>query len=184
MVRSTHSTEIVVTRLPWTGRFAGRSQRGILRIGSRSLTCAIGKGGMRAIKQEGDGSTPIGRFWIQHVFFRADRGRRPRTTFLVKAIRERDGWCDAPADRNYNRSVQHPYVASAERMWRSDHLYDVVVVIDHNQCPRIRGRGSAVFLHVTKGDFPPTEGCIALRHADLVWLLGHAGRRCRLTVRG
>ena len=77
-------------------------------------------------------------------------------------MRPDEGWCDAPADRNYNRSVKHPYRASAERLWRADGLYDVLVVLDYNERPRVRGRGSAIFVHVARPDYAPTEGCIAL----------------------
>lgn len=89
----------------------------------------------------------------------------------MRAIKPADGWCDAVRDRNYNRPVQHPYPASAERLWREDRLYDVVVVLDHNQQPRIRGHGSAIFLHVRRPGSAPTEGCVALEPNDLRRLL-------------
>lgn len=89
--------------------------------------------------------------------------------------RRDDGWCDAPADRNYNRPVRLPYSASTERMWRSDHLYDLVIILDYNIWPRQRGRGSAIFLHIARDGFQPTEGCIALRRQDLGKLLSRIG---------
>ena len=85
----------------------------------------------------------------------------------ARAIRPDDGWCDASADRNYNRPVRHPYSASAERLWRSDGLYDLVVVLAYNERPRVRGRGSAIFMHVARPGYAPTEGCIALARAHL-----------------
>jgi L,D-peptidoglycan transpeptidase YkuD (ErfK/YbiS/YcfS/YnhG family) len=100
----------------------------------------------------------------------------------VRAIRERDGWCDASADRNYNRPVRHPYPASAERLWRADGLYDIVVVLDCNDRPRVRGRGSAIFMHVAKPGYAPTEGCIALAQAHLLRLLVRLRRRSRITT--
>lgn len=81
------------------------------------------------------------------------------------------GWCDAPADANYNREIEHPYPASAEHLWRQDRLYDLVVVTGYNVEPRSRQRGSAIFLHVARPDFAPTEGCIAMRRQDLQRLL-------------
>ncbi len=81
------------------------------------------------------------------------------------------GWCDALYDRNYNRPVRLPYPASAERMWREDRLYDLVIVLDHNQRPRRQGGGSAIFLHVARPGYGATEGCIALARPDLVRLL-------------
>jgi L,D-peptidoglycan transpeptidase YkuD (ErfK/YbiS/YcfS/YnhG family) len=89
----------------------------------------------------------------------------------VRAIAAHDGWCDAPADRNYNRPVRLPYAATAEHLWRSDALYDVVVVLDYNERPCMRGRGSAIFMHVARPGYAPTEGCIALARPHLLRLL-------------
>jgi L,D-peptidoglycan transpeptidase YkuD (ErfK/YbiS/YcfS/YnhG family) len=148
-----------------------RSTTGFLISGNLRLPCALGRSGISAGKREGDGATPQGRFAFKTVQYRSDRVGRPATGLAVRALRGGDGWCDAVGDRNYNRPVQHPYAASAERMWRSDHLYDLVVVLDHNQCPRVQGRGSAIFMHVARPGLAPTEGCLALRRADLVKLL-------------
>jgi L,D-peptidoglycan transpeptidase YkuD (ErfK/YbiS/YcfS/YnhG family) len=115
-----------------------------------------------AIKSEGDGATPIGRFPIHEVLYRSDRTRRPRSGLPCRPLRRSDGWCDDPADRNYNRPVSHPYAGSAETMWRRDHLYDVVVVLGYNLRPRVRGRGSAIFMHLARPGYAPTAGCIAL----------------------
>ena len=93
-----------------------------------------------------------------------------------------DGWCDDPVDRNYNRRVRHPYPASAERLWRSDHLYDLVVVLGYNDRPRVAGRGSAIFMHVAGPGFAPTEGCVALRLPDLKRLLEEVPRGAVVTI--
>jgi L,D-peptidoglycan transpeptidase YkuD (ErfK/YbiS/YcfS/YnhG family) len=79
--------------------------------------------------------------------------------------------------------VRHPYPASAERLWRQDELYDIVAVLGYNDVPRIRGRGSAIFMHVARPDLAPTEGCIALARAHLLRLLQGAGRRAGIAVR-
>ena len=107
-----------------------------------------------------------------------------RTALPVRAIRRRDGWCDAPADRNYNRPVRLPYPASAERLWREDALYDLVVVLDYNERPRVRGRGSAIFMHVAKPGYAPTEGCIALARPHLVRLLERLSLRAAVARPG
>lgn len=108
---------------------------------------------------------------MRQVFYRLDRVMRPRTLLPIRHIRADDGWCDDPADRNYNRAIRHPYPASAEQMWRADGLYDVVVVLGHNDRPRMRGRGSAIFMHVAREGYRPTEGCIAVTRSDLLKLL-------------
>jgi L,D-peptidoglycan transpeptidase YkuD (ErfK/YbiS/YcfS/YnhG family) len=100
----------------------------------------------------------------------------------VRAIRRDDGWCDASADRNYNRPVRLPYPASAERLWREDGLYDLVVVLDYNDRPRSRGRGSAIFMHVARPGYAPTEGCIALARGHLLRLLERLHARTAIGV--
>lgn len=154
----------------------------MVAVGSHRFPCALGRSGSRAVKREGDGATPLGRFALDRVFYRADHVRRPRTGLGLSPLRERDGWCDAPGDRNYNRLVRHPYPASAECMWREDGLYDLVVVLSYNERPRIKGRGSAIFMHVARAGFRPTEGCIALRRDDLVKLLALVRRGSRVRI--
>jgi L,D-peptidoglycan transpeptidase YkuD (ErfK/YbiS/YcfS/YnhG family) len=98
-------------------------------------------------------------------------------------LRPTDGWCDAVGDRNYNRWVKHPYPASAERLWREDGLYDVVIVLSFNVVPRIQGRGSAIFIHCARPGYPPTAGCIALACAQLLRLVERLPPRARICVR-
>jgi L,D-peptidoglycan transpeptidase YkuD (ErfK/YbiS/YcfS/YnhG family) len=116
------------------------------------------------------------------VLWRPDRGPRPACGLPARAIVPTDGWCDAVGDRNYNRPVRHPYPASAERLWRADRLYDVVVVLAHNHVPRVQGLGSAIFMHVARPGYRPTEGCIALSARDLRLLLARIGRGARVAV--
>lgn len=149
--------------------------RGVVRLGVQDLPCALGRSGRRKRKREGDGATPIGSWCVLRVLYRADRMRRPPTGLPVRRIGEHDGWCDAPADRNYNRPVRHPYPASAERLWRADNLYDVIVVLSYNTTPRVRGGGSAIFMHVARPGYAPTEGCIALRREHLLRLVQRLG---------
>ena len=146
------------------------------------VRCALGRSGRRVVKREGDGATPVGTWRFIGVFYRADRVARPRTTLPIQALKPADGWCDAVGDRNYNRHVRHPYTASAERMWRSDHLYDLVIVIGHNRHCRVQGRGSAVFLHLSRPGYQPTEGCVALTQHDLRRLLSAISPDTRLRI--
>lgn len=155
---------------------------GRLTCGNLVLACALGRNGIRALKREGDGATPRGRFRLEGVRFRRDRLCRPPTRLALRPTRPDDGWCDAASDRNYNRPVRHPYAASAERLWRSDELYDLLVVLGHNRRPRSRGLGSAVFLHVAAPGLAPTEGCVALARRDLLKVLARVGPRTRLVV--
>lgn len=150
---------------------------GLMRIGNLEVRCALGKGGLKpaALKQEGDGASPIGAWPLRRVLYRPDRLTAPRTGLPVQPMAPDDGWCDDPNDPNYNRSVKHPYSASAERLWREDPVYDIVAVLGHNDDPVRPGRGSAIFLHLARPDYAPTEGCVALARADLEALLALAG---------
>ncbi|MBP2311583.1 L,D-transpeptidase family protein [Azospirillum soli] len=147
-----------------------------------SFRCALGRGGVRADKREGDGATPVGRFALRRVLWRADRLERPETGLPVSPIAPDDGWCDAPEDPAYNRPVKRPYPASHEELWREDHVYDVIVVMGHNDDPVVPGQGSAVFMHVARPDWEPTAGCIALPLPDLLRLLKDCGPDTALTV--
>jgi L,D-peptidoglycan transpeptidase YkuD (ErfK/YbiS/YcfS/YnhG family) len=167
----THTTSPqMVRQLVVRGLSAG-ARRGILTCGNLQFPCALGRSGRRAEKREGDGATPIGSFALRGALYRADRLARPRTLLPLRTIHASDGWCDEPGDRNYNRAVRHPYCASAERLWRDDPLYDLVVILGHNDLPRARGRGSAVFMHVAGPGLAPTAGCIALRLPHLLRLI-------------
>jgi L,D-peptidoglycan transpeptidase YkuD (ErfK/YbiS/YcfS/YnhG family) len=150
---------------------------GRCRIGERTVSCALGRSGVIAAadKREGDGMTPLGSWRLLRVVYRPDRGAAPQTRLPVAAIAPGDGWCDASDDVNYNRPVSLPYPASCERMWRDDELYDLVCILAHNDDPPVPGLGSAIFLHVAKPGYPPTEGCVALARVDLEALLAMAG---------
>lgn len=161
----------------------GDPTRGWLILNGRAFPCALGRSGVSHRKREGDGATPAGPLPLVAVLYRPDKVRRPRTGLPVRAIRGDDGWCDASGDRNYNRPVRLPYPASHEAMWRPDDLYDIVVVLDWNLTRRGKGRGSAVFLHVARPGFLPTEGCVALRKVDLKAVLAQIGPGARLVVR-
>jgi L,D-peptidoglycan transpeptidase YkuD (ErfK/YbiS/YcfS/YnhG family) len=142
-------------------------------LAGRKLRCALGRGGVIAAdkKREGDGCSPAGVWPIRRVLYRPDRGAAPRTSLVVQPIAPDDSWCDAPGDVAYNRSVKTTYPASGEAMWREDGLYDLVVVLGHNDDPPIPGLGSAIFLHLARPHYPPTEGCVALSRPDLEALL-------------
>ncbi len=158
--------------------------RGRLIMSALSFPCAVGRSGFTPRKTEGDGGTPIGKWSVRQIFFRADRSPRPQTSIPARAIRPADGWCDAPWDGNYNRLVTLPYGASAERLWRDDHLYDLIAVLGYNDHPRIQGRGSAIFMHVAHEGFSPTEGCVALEEHHLRLVIRNCGLRTLVAISG
>ena len=140
-----------------------------------AVPCAVGRGGLAQHKQEGDGATPVGRFPCREVFWRPDRLARPVTALPTRLLRINSGWCDASHDALYNRPVTLPYPARTEALWRDDHIYDLIVPLGYNDDPPVPGRGSAIFLHVARAGFRPTEGCVALALADLLAFLALAG---------
>ena len=139
--------------------------------GTGTRPCALGRGGVRRDKQEGDGATPLGRWPLRCVWYRADRLTEPQTVLPVRPIHETDGWCDDVSSPDYNRPVILPHVARHERLWRSDEVYDLLVELGYNDDPPVAPRGSAIFLHVAWPGFPPTEGCVAMAQTDLLALL-------------
>jgi L,D-peptidoglycan transpeptidase YkuD (ErfK/YbiS/YcfS/YnhG family) len=143
---------------------------------------ALGRSGISALKREGDDSTPLGRFPIRLVLYRSDRVPRPRVPFPVRAIHDDDGWCEDPADRNYNRLVKLSPRSAADRLKRDDHLYDLVLVLGHNDRPRVKGKGSAIFIHLAREGFTPTAGCIAFCRRDLRALLGELRQGTEILV--
>ncbi len=164
--KKTTFSRIQVHIRPGTGQ-----RKGVLRAGNMVFPCALGKGGVRADKREGDGATPRTVLRIRGIWWRQDQGIRPQTPIKVRPTRSKDGWCDAPRDRNYNRPVILPYGASHEHMWRDDSLYALVVELNWNDFPRKRGKGSAIFMHIARENYHPTEGCIALKINHLRRLL-------------
>ncbi|MCF6221602.1 MAG: L,D-transpeptidase family protein [Robiginitomaculum sp.] len=145
----------------------------ILRIGGREYACAIGKNGVvpECDGREGDGKTPLGTYQIRYGMYRANKVALPTTKLLFWPIRRFDGWCDAPDDLAYNRPVRLPYPASTETLWRDSGVYDIILVLGHNDNPPKAGMGSAVFLHVAREGYAPTEGCVAVSQVDMLALI-------------
>lgn len=145
----------------------------ILRIGALGYPCAIGKDGVvpQEDGREGDGKTPLGIYQIRYGLYRADRITLPQTKLTFWHIHQGDGWCDAPNDPAYNRPVSLPYLSSTEALWRDDHIYDVIIVLSHNDSPPVPNMGSAVFLHVAREGYAPTLGCVAISREDMLELI-------------
>jgi len=158
-----------------------RASSGLLKAGHLSMRCELGRGGIKVRKREGDGATPRGRWTILSGMTKLCG---LRSGLKLASISPDDGWCDATDHRLYNRVVRLPFESSHERLWRDDRLYDVVIVLDHNTRPRLRGGGSAVFFHLSHDDSRPTAGCIAIRLEDMRKLLPHLAAGSSITVHG
>jgi L,D-peptidoglycan transpeptidase YkuD (ErfK/YbiS/YcfS/YnhG family) len=175
-MRKRSLSRIIVHRKP------GDPRRGWLTTGALALPVALGSSGIKANKREGDGGTPRGSFRFRRLWWRADKHPRPPTLLPAQRIAAEDGWCEDPTDRHYNRPIKVPAQSAADRLRRKDDLYDFIVEIDHNTRPRIKGRGSAVFVHAARKGFAPTAGCVALELSTLRRLLGRIGRKTKIVI--
>lgn len=137
------------------------------------VPCALGRLGTVPMdgKREGDGKTPLGAYEFRRVFYRPDKMAAPVSVLPVAVNSTELGWCDDVTRPEYNRLVRLPYGGSHEKLWRDDSLYDLILVIGHNDDPPRKGLGSAIFVHVAKEGFQPTEGCVALAAPALLTLV-------------
>lgn len=145
----------------------------LLEFGSAQVPCALGKGGLvfAADKREGDGASPIGRYPLRRVHYRADRLGEIVTALPKRVIGPNDGWCDDPDHPAYNQLIERPFAQSHERLWRDDRIYDIVIEVGHNDSPPLPGLGSAIFIHLKRGEYEPTEGCVAIAPEHMLDLL-------------
>ena len=160
----------------------GTRTRGIMTAGAMAWPVALGRGGILANKREGDGATPRGTFRLLRLWWRADRDPRPMTRLPVRRIAPDDAWNEDPAHRRYNRPVKLAPGSIADRLRRDDQLYDFIIEIDHTVCPRVAGRGSAVFIHVAKPGLAPSAGCVAMPKPRLRRLLEKLGPRTLIHI--
>lgn len=148
--------------------------------------CLIGKAGFIAAdaKREGDMATPVGAWQLRHCYYRPDRMPVPDTALPVTPLTADMGWCDDVGDPAYNRLVERPYPGRHEVLWRDDALYDLLVVIGHNDSPPVPHLGSAVFLHLHEDDTAHTAGCVAVKRIDMLTLLSAADTGTVLQIVG
>jgi len=161
---------------------SAETSRGWAALGARRWRCTVGEGGIREDKVEGDAATPAGEYPLRRLYFRNDRLVLPKVRLPARPIAEHDGWCDDPRSPTYNRLVHVPNDWSAERMWREDSLYDLVVVVGYNDDPPEGEWGSAIFLHVAREDYAPTRGCVAFSRADLLELVLLIGPATKIRI--
>jgi L,D-peptidoglycan transpeptidase YkuD (ErfK/YbiS/YcfS/YnhG family) len=160
----------------------GRRSLGLLKAGPLTIPVALGRGGIKADKREGDGGTPRGRFHPIRLWWRADRLPVPHTMLPLRRIGPADAWSEDPQDRRYNQPFRRSANEPGDRLRRDDALYDLIVEIDHNTRPRVAGRGSAVFLHVARPGYGPTAGCVAMRRQDLQRLVSRLTSKTRILI--
>lgn len=156
---------------------------GKLVFKGKEYQCAIGKGGVKKDKKEGDGATPAGCFSIREVLYRKDRLGELDCKIKTTPIKENDAWCDDENDERYNTLISVPKGTHPESLWREDEVYDIVAVLGYNDDPPVSGKGSAIFMHVARKNYSPTAGCIALSRKDLLAVLGETTSETKVCVR-
>lgn len=157
---------------------------GRLSLGEWSVPCALGRSGIVDAKAEGDGGTPVGTYPLRSLFYRPDRVSAPKSGLDAKPLQKDYGWGDDPSDpAAYNRLVLLPIESGHEILWREDEVYDLIVVIGYNDSPPIPGRGSAIFMHLARPGYTPTEGCVALSLPDMLALLTKIDHRTTIEIR-
>tara|TARA_B100001093_G_scaffold197990_2_gene190351 strand:- start:2246 stop:2740 length:495 start_codon:yes stop_codon:yes gene_type:complete len=159
-----------------------RVKKNYLIFKGKQFKCSIGKSGFSINKKEGDGCTPVGTFYIENVYYRADKIKSLETNINKVKINKIDGWCDDPSQKEYNQLINFPYDFSAEELYREDSLYNIVCVLNYNTNPVKPGIGSAIFIHVAKEGYKPTEGCIALKQEDLIFLLSFIDKKTKIIL--
>ena len=144
--------------------------------------CAIGKNGISNNKIEGDKKTPKGIFEIENLYFRKDRREKPSTLLKCIEIKKSMGWCDdINIKKYYNKLVRINKNIKCEKLFRKDYKYDLLIPIKYNFSKPIIGKGSCIFIHLTK-NFMPTAGCIGLKKEDFLILLKLINKKTKIKI--
>ena len=146
------------------------------------LRCSIGKRGISIKKREGDKKTPKGEFKLKYILYRKDRIFKFKTKLKKIAINKKMGWCDDPNSAYYNKIITYPFKFSAEKLWRKDNIYDIIIIIDYNINPVIKNKGSAIFLHIAKKKYQPTNGCVAVNKKNIRLLASTINKKTKLKI--
>ena len=157
-------------------------KNGFLLSNDQKYKCSIGYNGLTKNKSEGDGCTPVGTFKITKILYRPDKIDDCIFHLDSQIIEKNDGWCDDINSDLYNKKICFPFKQSAEHLYRNDDLYDIVCIIDYNLNPIIRGKGSAIFLHVASDDYSPTHGCIAIKKDELLQIAIHLEKDSKIFI--
>ena len=155
---------------------------GYLKYKNFKFRCALGKGGIKQKEKEGDLITPKGKFKLIKIYYRSDRVKKINSKLKTIKIKKNLGWCDDVSSNYYNKQIKINKKISHEKLYRKDNVYDIVVVLNYNLNPIIKGKGSAIFLHVAKKNYKKTQGCIALKKNELLNLVSKIKRNTQIKI--
>ena len=142
-----------------------------LTYNNYKVKCSIGKRGIGRKTKEGDLITPKGKYTIKYILYRKDRVKKIQSKIKTIVIRNNMGWCDDPKSKNYNKLIKLPSAFGYEKLFKKENVYDIILVLNYNMNPIVKNKGSAIFIHVVKGNYKRTEGCIALKKIHLLKIL-------------
>ena len=146
------------------------------------LKCSIGKSGIKDFKKEGDLATPKGVFKLGLLYYRRDRNKSLKSKLKKRTIKKDMGWCDDIKSKKYNQEIHFPFKHGAEKLYRKDNAYDIFINIKYNHSPIVKGKGSAIFLHLTNKKYKPTKGCIAILKNDFLKILPFINKNTKISI--
>ena len=146
------------------------------------LRCSIGKSGIKKVKKEGDLATPKGTFGFGLLYYRKDRIKLPKCKIKKKIIKKNMGWCNDSKSIKYNKEINLPYKYSSEKLYKKENVYDLFLIIKYNTNPVIKKKGSAIFLHIAKKNYKPTQGCVAISKKDFLKILPSLNNKTTITI--
>ena len=146
------------------------------------VKCSIGKRGIGVKKREGDLITPKGSFKIKEILYRADKIKNLKSKLQKKIINKKMGWCDDPRSNKYNKLIKLPFKFGYEKLYRTENIYDLILVLNFNMNPVKKNKGSAIFIHVAKRNYSATKGCIAVKKKDLRMLIKKINKNTKVKI--
>ena len=157
-------------------------KKNLLLYKDYKLKCSIGKSGITNLKKEGDLATPQGVFKLGFLYYRKDRNKSLKSKLKKRVIKKNMGWCNDSKCKKYNQEIYYPFKYGAEKLYRKDKIYDILINIKYNHSPIIKGKGSAIFLHLTNKKYKPTKGCVAILKKDFLKILPSINGNTKISI--
>ena len=157
-------------------------KKNILLYKGYKIKCCIGKMGVNSIKNEGDLTSPKGKFNLGLLYYRKDRINYLKCKIKKRIIRKNMGWCNDSRSKKYNREINFPFKYGAEKLFRKDKIYDIFINIKYNFYPVVKKKGSAIFFHLTN-NLKPTLGCIAIKKKDFLKIIPMISKNTKIIIK-
>ena len=149
---------------------------------NNKVKCAIGKKGIGRKQKEGDQITPRGTFRVKDILYRKDKINYLRSVIKKTPIKRNMGWCDDPKSKDYNKLIKYPFNYKSEKLYRSNNIYDIILVLNFNMHPIKKNKGSAIFIHISNNKYSPTQGCIAIKKKELIKLIKFINKKTKIII--